>query len=102
MLNHCERLAHGEGAGLAKEKQDSDQQPEIADDPIEAKVSGRGRLAVQIKHMAQLLDELGSVCVRIDAGGSAGSAILVTDPDDANFTIVQMPYLWSAQASQAA
>ena len=76
--------------------------PEIADDPIEAKVSGRGRLAVQIKHMAQLLDELGSVCVRIDAGGSAGSAILVTDPDDANFTIVQMPYLWSAQASQAA
>ncbi len=76
--------------------------PEIADDPIEAEVSGRGRLAVQIKHLAQLLDELGSVCVRIDAGASAGSAILVTDPDDANFTIIQMPYLWSAQASQAA
>ena len=31
--------------------------PEIADDPIEAEVSGRGRLAVQVKHLAQLLDE---------------------------------------------
>ena len=65
--------------------------PEIADDPIEAEVSGRGRLAVQIKHLAQLLDELGSDRVRIDAGSSAGSAILITDPDDANFTIIQMP-----------
>ena len=76
--------------------------PEIADDPIEAEVSGRGRLAVQIKHLAQLLDELESDRVRIDAGTSAGSAILITDPDDANFTIIQMPCVWGAQASQAA
>jgi DNA polymerase III subunit beta len=73
--------------------------PEIADDPIEAEVSGRGRLAVQIKHLAQLLDELESVCVCIDTGTSAGSAILITDPDDANFTIIQMPCVWGAQAS---
>ena len=76
--------------------------PEIADDPIEAKVSGRGRLAVQIKHLAQLLDEFEGDRIRIDAGTSAGSAILITDPDDANFTIIQMPCFWGAQASQAA
>ena len=76
--------------------------PEIADDPIEAEVSGQGRLAVQVKHLAQLLDELESDRIRIDAGTSAGSAILITDPDDANFTIIQMPCVWGAQASQAA
>jgi DNA polymerase-3 subunit beta len=75
--------------------------PDLADDPIEAEVSGRGRLAVQVKHLTQLLDELESVCVRIDAGTSAGSAVLITNPHDANFTIIQMPYVWSAQAQAA-
>ena len=76
--------------------------PEIADDPIEAEVSGQGRLAVQIKHLTQLLDEFKSDRVRIDAGTSAGSAILITDPDNADFTIIQMPCAWRAQTSQAA
>jgi DNA polymerase-3 subunit beta len=76
--------------------------PDLADDPIEAEVSGRGRLAVQVKHLAQLLDELGSERVRIDAGTCAHSGILIANPDDANFTIVQMPCFWEAEASEAA
>ncbi len=76
--------------------------PEAVDDPVEAETAGSGRFAVQIHHIAQLLDELGSNRVRIDAGSGAGSGILITDPDDANFTIIQMPCVWSAQASQAA
>ena len=75
--------------------------PEIADDTIEAEVSGQGRLAVQIKHLMQLLDELKSQRVRIDAGTGAGNAILITDPDNANFTIIQMPCAWRAPTSQA-
>ncbi|MGX1050847.1 DNA polymerase-3 subunit beta [Bradyrhizobium japonicum] len=75
--------------------------PEIADDTIEAEVSGQGRLAVQIKHLMQLLGELKSHRVRIDAGMGAGNAILITDPDNANFTIIQMPCAWRAPTSQA-
>jgi DNA polymerase-3 subunit beta len=76
--------------------------PDLADDLIEAEASGNGRFAVQIKHLAQLLDEIGSERVRIDAGAGVGSAILITDPDDANFTIVQMPCLWGIEASDEA
>jgi DNA polymerase-3 subunit beta len=75
--------------------------PEIADDTIEAEVSGQGRLAVQIRHLMQLLAELKSHRVRIDAGMGAGNAILITDPDNANFTIIQMPCAWRAPTSQA-
>ncbi|WP_084518238.1 DNA polymerase III subunit beta [Bradyrhizobium sp. th.b2] len=75
--------------------------PEIAEDTIEAEVSGQGRLAIQIKHLMQLLGELKSHRVRIDAGMGAGNAILITDPDNANFTIIQMPCAWRAPTSQA-
>ena len=76
--------------------------PEIADDPVDANVSGQGRFAVQVKHLAQLLDEIGSDRIRIDAGTRAGNAILITDPTNTNLTMLQMPYLWSVRASQAA
>ena len=77
--------------------------PELADDQIEAEmISGRCRTAVQVRHLKQLLDELASDRVRIDAGAGAGSPILITDPGSPNFAIVQMPCSWKAQASQAA
>ena len=76
--------------------------PDLVDDPVEAEISGRGRIAVQIRHLEQLLGAIASDRVRIDAGAGAGRAILITDPDDANFTIIQMPCVWGAQASQAA
>jgi DNA polymerase-3 subunit beta len=77
--------------------------PDLADDPIGAvETSGRGRIAVQIRHLAQLFDEFGSERVRIDAGNSAGAAIRITDPDDADFLCVQMPCVWGAETSQAA
>jgi DNA polymerase-3 subunit beta len=74
---------------------------EIADDPVEAETSGIGRIAVQIHHLQTLLGELEGDRVRIDADTSAGSPILITDPDEANFTIVQMPCAWKAQAQAA-
>ncbi|MBB4261416.1 DNA polymerase III subunit beta [Bradyrhizobium sp. CIR3A] len=76
--------------------------PDVADDPIEAGVNGQGRLAVQIKHLSQLLAELEAERVRIDAGTRANSGILITDPDDPSITIVQMPCFWGAEVADAA
>ncbi|UGX91735.1 DNA polymerase III subunit beta [Bradyrhizobium barranii subsp. barranii] len=76
--------------------------PDVADDPVEADVKGRGRLAVQIKYLQQLLAELGSERVRIDAGTCPNSGVLITDPNDPNITIVQMPCFWGAEVAEAA
>jgi DNA polymerase III subunit beta len=76
--------------------------PDLADDPVEAETAGRGRVAVQIRHLAQLLDGFEADQVRIDTDNSAGATILITDPHDADFTIIQMPCVWSTEASQAA
>jgi DNA polymerase-3 subunit beta len=75
--------------------------PDLADDPIEAEASGSGRFAAQIKHLAQLLNEVEGERVRIDVGTCAGNGILITDPDDANFTIVQMPCRWETETEAA-
>jgi len=71
------------------------------DDLVEAETLGSGRFAVQVKHPTRLLDELKGDGFRIDAGAHAGSAILITDPDDSHFTIIQMPCVWMAEVSQA-
>jgi DNA polymerase-3 subunit beta len=68
--------------------------PELADDAVDAETSGSGRIAVQIRHLAQLLDELAGDRVHIDAGGSTGSPVLIADPGDVDFTVVQMPCAW--------
>ncbi|MCG2625606.1 DNA polymerase III subunit beta [Bradyrhizobium sp. WYCCWR 13023] len=75
--------------------------PDVADDPVEAEVKGRGRLALQIKYLQQLLAELGGERVRIDGGTRANSGILITNPDDPNVTIVQMPCFWGADVAEA-
>jgi DNA polymerase III sliding clamp (beta) subunit (PCNA family) len=63
----------------------------LADDQVAADTAGHGRVAFKISHGIQLLDALTGDCVHVDAGDSAGGPILITDPDDANFTAVQMP-----------
>lgn len=76
--------------------------PDLADDPIRADVNGRGRLAVQIKYLSQLVAELGDGRVRIDGGTRANSGILITNPDEPSVTIVQMPCFWGAEVAVAA
>lgn len=67
---------------------------DTADDVISAEVTGSGRVAVQIKFLAELLDVLEGKRVRFDARSGA-DAVLVGDPGDEDFTAVQMPCRWA-------
>jgi DNA polymerase-3 subunit beta len=74
---------------------------DLADDIVDAEVAGSGRLAVQIRHLRELLDELAGERIRLDTSGG-GIAIVITDPDDPDVLVAQMPCRWSEQSSQAA
>jgi DNA polymerase-3 subunit beta len=76
--------------------------PDLADDLIEAEVSGTGRAAFQIRHGLELLEALKGDRVRIDNNADSHSPIHITDPDDPDFLVIQMPCTWSAETSQAA
>jgi DNA polymerase III subunit beta len=76
--------------------------PDLADDPIAAVTSGNGRAAIQVRYVSELVDQLGGTRICIDVGNDAGAPILVTDPDEPDFTVIQMPCAWHAEASQAA
>jgi DNA polymerase-3 subunit beta len=76
--------------------------PDLADDLIEAEVSGAGRIAFQIHHGLELLEALKGGHVRIDSDAGPRSPILITDPDDSDFTVVQMPCQWSEHSEAAA
>jgi DNA polymerase-3 subunit beta len=76
--------------------------PDLADDLIAAEVSGTGRIAFQIRHGLELLDALGGDRVRVDSSAVARSPILITDPDDSDFTVVQMPCVWGTEVSSQA
>lgn len=71
--------------------------PGIASIVIPAEVSKAGRFAVQIAHIKQLLGALKGGRVRIDSR-SGKYSVLITDPDDTDFTIVQMPFTRPAHA----
>jgi DNA polymerase-3 subunit beta len=75
--------------------------PDAADDVIDAAVDGPGRTAAQIGHLAELLESFNGKRVRIDAA-DAMTAVLITDPDDPDFLVVQMPCRVPFQTSQAA
>jgi DNA polymerase-3 subunit beta len=76
--------------------------PDLADDLIEAEVSGAGRAAFQIRHGLELLEALKGDRVRIDNNADSRNPIRITDPDDPNFLVIQMPCTWSVETSQAA
>jgi DNA polymerase-3 subunit beta len=63
---------------------------DVGEDVIEAEVTGAGKTATQIPHLAELLDELEGERVSLNVN-THGDAILVRDPDDAGITILQMP-----------
>jgi DNA polymerase III sliding clamp (beta) subunit (PCNA family) len=62
----------------------------VGEDVIEAEVTGAGKTAAQLPHLAELLDELEGERVSLNVN-THGDAILVRDPDDAGLTILQMP-----------
>jgi DNA polymerase-3 subunit beta len=75
--------------------------PDLADDLIAAEVSGAGRIAFQIRHGLELLEALKGDRVRIDSSTAPRSPILITDPDDSDFLVVQMPCSWYAEEAAA-
>ena len=67
---------------------------DTADDVIEAQTAGVGRFAFQIWQLRELLDEIEGERVHFDLNGGGGP-ILITDPDDGNYLVAQMPCVWS-------
>jgi DNA polymerase-3 subunit beta len=63
---------------------------DVAHDVIEAETSGTGGVAVQIAHLAELLDELKGERISLNVNGP-NDPILIGDPDDAGITALQMP-----------
>jgi DNA polymerase-3 subunit beta len=78
---------------------------DAAYDVIDAEVAGNCGAAVQIKHIIDLLDALDGERIRLDSRGldDRGSVapILITDPADADLTMVQMPCEWHRSAQAA-
>jgi len=72
---------------------------DTANDAVAAEVTGSGRVAVSIDHVAELLEVFGGTRVRFDSRSGA-DPILITDPDDEDFLVVQMPHMW--ELTQAA
>jgi DNA polymerase III subunit beta len=63
---------------------------DVGEDVIEAELTGAGKTAAQIPHLAELLDELEGERVSFNVN-THGDAILVRDPDDAGLAVLQMP-----------
>jgi DNA polymerase-3 subunit beta len=75
--------------------------PDAAADVITAETSGTGHVALRIRHVAELLDEIEGERVHLDINSAQGP-VLITDPDDADYLAVQMPCSWPFEKSQAA
>lgn len=67
---------------------------DAADDVIEATAAaGNGRIALLLRSLAELLDQLGGTQVHIDSNGTPGP-VLITDVGDADFLALDMPCAW--------
>jgi DNA polymerase III beta subunit len=64
--------------------------PDGSADCLAADVEGETGTAVQIRHLTELIGALRGDSIRISLD-APGGMILVTDPDDENFTALQMP-----------
>jgi DNA polymerase III subunit beta len=60
-------------------------------DSLAPEVEGEARTAAQVRYLTELIGALRGDSVRLSSDGSFGSTILVTDPNDKNFTALQMP-----------
>jgi DNA polymerase-3 subunit beta len=74
---------------------------ELADDIIDAEATGDGKVAVQIHHLRDLINELPGARIRFDAGRGM-APILVTNSDDPHVLAVQMPCVWPFERAEAA
>ena len=69
------------------------QQPDAADDAVDAEISGAGRIAVNAKLLAGLIGNLDAERVHLDANGAPGP-LLITNPEDQNYLALLMPCAW--------
>jgi DNA polymerase-3 subunit beta len=67
--------------------------PDLADDVLDAEAASTGKVAVQILHLAEIVAEIEGERIHIDANGNGGP-VLVTDPDDPDVLMLQMPCAW--------
>ena len=75
--------------------------PDLADDVLDAEVASTGKVAVQILHLAEIVAEIEGERIHIDANGNGGP-VLVTDPDDPDVLMLQMPCAWPFENATAA
>ena len=68
-------------------------EPGIADDVIDGEPSGAGRIAINGRLLAEMIDDLGSEHVRLDPDGVAGP-LLITNPDDETYLALLMRCAW--------
>jgi DNA polymerase-3 subunit beta len=72
-----------------------------ADDVVPAEVEGDSKVAVAISGFAELIDEVPGARVRLDANGQAGP-VLVTNPDNNDFTAIMTQACWPLAENAAA
>lgn len=68
--------------------------PDIAEEAVDARIAGHGRIAVGARFLCEQLSELSGDCVRLDHGDKTITPLRVTDPDDENFVGVVMRQAW--------
>lgn len=68
--------------------------PDLADEAVEARVTGRGRIAIGARFLREHLDALSGDQVRLDHSDSVTNPLRVTDPDDENFIAIIMRQAW--------
>jgi DNA polymerase-3 subunit beta len=74
---------------------------DLADDILDAEVAGTGKVALQILHLAEIAAEIEGKCIHIDTNGNVGP-VVITDPDDPDVLILQMPCAWPFENATAA
>jgi len=74
---------------------------DLANDTLDAEVAGTGKVALQILHLAEIAAEIEGKCIHIDSNGNGGP-VLITDRDDPDVLILQMPCAWPFEDTPAA
>ena len=74
-------------------------EPGIADDVIDGEPSGAGRIAINGRLLAELIDDLSCEHVRLDPDGAAGP-LLITNPDDETYLALLMRCAWVDHAEE--
>ena len=74
-------------------------QPDAANDVIDAETVGVGRVGVDIRLLAELLDSFDGERVCLDTNGASGP-LLITNPSDPNYLALLMPCVWVNHAEE--